>query len=303
MATITNNLNLPAPLVQAVTRHPRERVPNRISVTELIQPPQIRALTLKHEAQIQEDAGDRLWALLGTLLHGALEVHAQGLKNLVSEGKLTTTVRGWTVVGHYDLSEMLLDGELLTDYKLTSVWSMRDGVKAEWEAQTNLYAELLRRADRWVNGIQIVAIGRDWSKLKAKFDRDYPRQQVTVLPVPLWTPEQASDYLDERVRLHQEAEQGHWEDCSAEERWAKPTLYALMKTGQKKAVKLYDTKHAAEMHVAKGQYVQIRPGTSTRCESYCSVSEFCSQWRAIKDAATKAANTETSPNQTKEQAA
>jgi hypothetical protein len=293
---ITNNFQLPAPLVQAVTRHPRERVAARISVTELIQPPQIRALTLRHESQIREDASDRLWALMGTLLHGALEVHAQGLKNLVSEGKLTTVVNGWEVVGHYDLSEMLLDGELLTDYKLTSVWSVREGVKPEWEAQTNLYAELLRRAGRWVNGIQIVAIGRDWSKMKAQFDKSYPQQQVAVLPVPLWTSEEAADYLEERVRLHQEAAKGNWPECTPEERWAKPTQYALMKTGQKKAVKLFDSQSAAEMHVAKGQYVQERPGTSTRCESYCSVNFVCKQYAAMK-----AAKSETSPNQTEEQ--
>lgn len=290
---VTNKFNLPAPLVAAVSRHPRERVAKRISVTELISPPQIRALTIKHEHQIVDEAGDRIWALLGTLLHGALEVHAQGLKNLISEGKLTTTVNGWEVVGHYDLSEMLLDGELLTDYKLTSVWSVREGVKAEWEAQTNLYAELLRRAGRWVNAIQIVAIGRDWSKMKAQFDRTYPQQQVAVLSVPVWTPEQASDYLEERVRLHQEAAKGNWPECTPEERWAKPTQYALMKTGQKKAVKLYDTKEGAERHVAKGQYVQERPGSSTRCESYCSVNFVCKQYAAMK-----AATTETSPNQT-----
>lgn len=292
-ATITNNLGLPAPLVQSVTRPPRQRVTGRISVTELIQPPQLRALTVMHESRISEDASDRLWALLGTLLHGALEVHAQGLKNLVSEGHLETVVNGWTVSGYYDLSEMLLDGELLTDYKLTSVWSVREGVKAEWEAQTNLYAELLRRAGRWVNGIQIVAIGRDWSKLKAQFDKTYPQQQVAVLPVPVWTPEQASDYLEERVRLHQEAAKGNWPDCSPEERWAKPTLYALMKKGQKKAVKLFDTQHAAEMHVAKDQYVQERPGSSVRCESYCSVSNFCTQYSAMKAEKNQTTTTQT----------
>lgn len=291
MSTITNNLNLPAPLVQAVTRHPRERKPNRISVTELIQPPQIRALTLRHDGEISEDSSDRIWALLGTLLHGALETHAQGLKNLVSEGTLKTTVHGWEVVGHYDLSEMLLDGELLTDYKLTSVWSVREGIKPEWEAQLNLYAELLRRSKRYVNQIQVVAIGRDWSKTKARFDSGYPQQQVAVIPVPLWSPEVAGDYLEERVRLHQEAEKGNWPDCSAAERWARPTQYALMKKGQKRAVKLFDNRETAESHVAKDQFVVERPGESVRCETYCSVSSHCQQYAAMK-----AAKTETLPN-------
>jgi len=85
---ITNNLNLPEPLVRAVSRHPRERRPSVISVTELIQPPQLRALSLQHEAELQEDAGDRIWAHLGTLLHGVLERNAKGLKDTVSEEAL-----------------------------------------------------------------------------------------------------------------------------------------------------------------------------------------------------------------------
>lgn len=279
---ITNLSSLPEPLVRAVSRHPRERLPGRISVTELIQPPQIRALTIRNEHGLSEDAADRLWALLGTLLHQALEGHAQGLKHLTSEGGLSTQVLGWEVVGHYDLSEMLLDGELLTDYKLTSVWSVKEGVKPEWEAQLNLYAELLRRSGRPISGLQLVAIGRDWSMLKARYDSTYPQQQVKVTSVNLWTPESASGFLEERVSLHQKAEQGIWPDCTPEERWAKPTQYALMKKGQKKAVKLFDNKQTAESHVAKEQYIQVRPGSSVRCELYCSVSKFCPQWQKIQ---------------------
>ena len=128
MTHITNCANLPAPLVQAVTRHPRERVPKRISVTELIMPPQIRALRLKHEEEITEDAQDMIWSLLGTLLHGVLEGHAKGLEDTITEEALEMKVGDWTVVGHYDLSELILEHELLSDWKLTSVWSMKDGV-------------------------------------------------------------------------------------------------------------------------------------------------------------------------------
>lgn len=286
---------MPEPLVRAVSRHPRENLPNQISVTELIQPPQIRGLALLHEHELSEDASDRLWALLGTLLHQALEGHAQGLSNLISEGLLSTEVLGWTVVGHYDLSELLLEGELLTDYKLTSVWSVREGVKPEWEAQLNLYAELLRRSDRPVSRLQLVAIGRDWSQRQAKFDSQYPQQQVRVLDVPLWTQERAIEFLEQRVRLHQEATRGTWPECSPEERWARPTQWALMKKGQKRAVKLYESKHAAEWALAKNQYIVERPGESVRCESYCAVSKHCKQYAAIQ-----AAKTQDNPTHEKE---
>lgn len=278
---ITNQNSLPEPLVRAVSRHPREDKPDRISVTELIQPPQIRALSKKHDSELSEDASDRIWSLLGTLLHHALEQSAQGLKNLISEGELSTEVFSWTVVGHYDLSELLFDGELLTDYKLTSVWAVREGIKPEWEAQLNLYAELLRRSGRAVSALQLVAIGRDWSLQKARFDSQYPQQQVQVFPVRLWTPEEAGRYLEDRVLLHQQALQGVWPDCSEEERWARPTQWALMKKGQKRATKLYDSYAAAERNRGGAHFIQERPGESVRCASYCHVSSFCPQWAKL----------------------
>lgn len=274
---ITNNSSLPEPLVRAVSRHSHETVPNTISVTSLIQPPQIRALSIKHDAELSEDSADRLWALLGTLLHQALEGHAQGVKNLVSEEELKLEAGGWTLIGHYDLSELLLDGELLTDYKLTSVWAVKEGIKFDWEAQLNTYAHLIRAAGRKVNQLQIVAIGRDWSKAKARFDSSYPQQQVKVMAVPLWTPEVTQAFIEERIKLHQEAEKGVWPECSAEERWARPDQWAVHKKGQKKAVKLYESQHAAEWAVAKDQYVVKREGESVRCASYCSVAQFCRQ--------------------------
>jgi hypothetical protein len=279
---ITNVNGLPEPLVRAVSRHAREHLPNHISVTELIQPPQLRALARKYDSELSEDASDRIWALLGTLLHQALEQHAQGLANLISEGFLETQILDWTVVGHYDLSEMLLEGELLTDYKLTSIWAIKDGVKPEWTAQLNLYAELLRRSGRPVTALQLTAIGRDWSLQKARFDSQYPQQQVQSFDVELWAKDKASEYLETRVRLHQYAQwYGKWPQCSEEERWARPTQWALMKKGQKRAVKLYDSLTAAERNRGALHYIQERPGESVRCASYCPVSSHCPQWAKL----------------------
>lgn len=287
---ITNRLNLPAPLVHAVTRHPRKREPNTISVSELIQPPQLRALVQKYDDELTEDASDRLWALLGTLLHGVMEKNAEGIDGHVTEEELSTDVLGWRVIGHYDLSEMVLDGELLTDWKLTSVYSMKDKeVKPEWDAQVNCYAELLRRAGRNIKQAQIVAIGRDWSQSRAFREResDYPQQQVIVKPVGLWDSETVAAYLESRVRLHQEAERGIWPECTPEERWARPDIWALHKKGQKKAVKLFEDKEIAQgwldgiLGGDKSHFIQYRQGESIRCAAYCPAAPKCPQWAKL----------------------
>jgi len=287
---ITNVNRLPEPLVRAVSRHDHKPKPNTISVTALALPPQLRALSIKHDAELQEDAADRIWALLGTLLHAALESHAQGLKNFLTEEELRTEVFGWEVVGHYDASEMLYDGELLTDYKLTSVWAVKDGIKSEWIQQLNCYAELIRQAGRTVKGLQIVAIGRDWSKSKAKYDPTYPQQQVKVFEVPLWPQEQASEYMRERVFLHQKAAEGFWDECTEEERWVKDKKWAVHKKGVKKAIRLYDSEEPAIMHADTNPayFVQFRPGEQRRCENYCSAALVCSQFKRFTDAQTSA---------------
>lgn len=286
---VTNNLSLPAPLVKALTPFSRSRTPHRISVTELTQPPQLRALKLRHEHEIVEDVSDRLWALLGTLLHGVLESHAEGIDNAIAEQRLDIQVDGWTVSGKYDLSEFIIENELLTDWKLTSVYSLREDepVKPEWEAQINCYAYLLSQHGRTVNNAQIVAIGRDWSKMRAKREPDYPQKAVCVKPVNLWGQEKALAYIKERLTLHRQAERGRWPECTADDRWARPDLYALMKKGQKRAVRRFESPELAEKWKSeilggeKTHFIELRKGESVRCANYCPSAPFCKQWAKL----------------------
>jgi hypothetical protein len=275
---ITNINNLPAPLVAAVSKQ-REPSLNSISVTTLINPPQIRLLTLKYWSEIEEDASDRLWATMGSLMHTLLDQHA-GIDGHQSERTLETMVEGVKVVGTFDLFRE--DG-LISDYKFVSVWTTMNGIKPEWVSQLNLYAELLRRAGEKVEALQIVAIYRDWSKNKAN-DYNYPQSQVQIFSVPLWQQELAASFLEERVRFHVAAQNGESSECSPEERWERPHKYALMKEGRKSAVKLYDNKQEALAAISgKDHYVQMRLGAQVRCESYCAVSAFCPQFARIRE--------------------
>ena len=270
---VTNLTKLPEPLVAAVSQK-REPRPGQISVTELINPPQMRALTLKHWAELTEDASDRIWATMGQLMHKLLEEHGRDSESHLIEHTLSSEVDGLTVTGTFDLYHR--EG-VLTDYKFVSVWTTIDGIKREWEQQLNLYAELLRRHQYPVKRLQIVAIYRDWSKSRAQ-DSGYPKSQVSVFEVPLWSGEEAARFLEERVRLHKLAEAGELIDCTAEERWERPTKYALMKRGRKSAIKLFDSQEEATSAISQsGHYVETRTGTSIRCDSYCAVSAFCRQ--------------------------
>ncbi len=277
---LTNRLGLPSTIVRAVASDPYKGGGD-ISVTKLIAPPYQRKLQQQH--QPVEDVADRIWALMGQIGHAILERVPTDESTAVREERLFTSCRGWTVSGQFDLIE---DGTL-TDFKFTSVWTAKDGGKAEWEQQLNLLRLLAYRKaaetgdQRYVIGkLQIVAVFRDWRKSQVSDDTDYPKAQVAVIPIPLWTLADTERFLEERVALHQNAEP---EPCTDAERWKRPDQYAVMKVNGKRAVKVYDQLHEATAHVDragdKTLFIEHRAGEFVRCSSYCSVSPHCPVWQ------------------------
>lgn len=273
---LTNKTNLPQPIVDAIRNDPYSKGNASISVTELIGPPRIVALKETFSEKIEEDASDRIWSLVGQVMHSILE---RADRTAITERRLFMESSGWTVSGSMD---RFVDG-LLQDYKFVSAYKFKDNtVPLEYEQQLNCYAEILRKNGQPVVKMELIAILRDWSKLGAKRSADYPQTQALVLPVPLWSEEKASAFIRERVILHQQARIS-LPECSSEERWEKPAVYAVMRPGRKSALKLYDTEQEADDHASKerGLYVIHRPGESTRCLSYCPVSSFCEQFKKM----------------------
>jgi len=275
MPIITNHAGLPLPLVEAVKRDPYSNGQSDITVTTLLKPARAVALERTHKDEIEEDAADRLWALIGQIGHLILE-RSGGMS---TELRLFSQVRGWKVSGQMDL----LSGNILTDYKLTSVWSCKEGLKPEWEQQMNALRWLASKNEIAIEKAQIVAIFRDWSKLEAKRSADYPRHQVQVFDVALWTLEHAEKWIYERVETHQAA-RTVLPECTPAERWERPEKFAVMKAGRERAVKLHATKEAAELHlkrVSDDHFWERREGEQVRCASYCSARPFCTQADAL----------------------
>lgn len=270
---LTNRLKLPQPIYDAVKNDPYDAGDCDISVTSLIAPPRQVALKRQHANEIVEDCSDRIYSLLGQLVHGLLErANITG----VAERRLFMEIEGWRVSGATDVH--FSDG-LLQDYKLTTAFKFKDGrAPMEHEQQLNLLAALHRANGHLITRLQIVGILRDWSKLEARRDPSYPQTQIVVIDVPVWPEEQALDYMRERVILHKQARIS-LPECTPEERWQKPTLFAVMKAGQKRSLKNYTARAEAEEHAARvGAKVVERPGESIRCAAYCSASSFCSQY-------------------------
>jgi len=285
---LTNIYDLPLPIYNATRAFTRaRRAANVISVTELIQPPQMRRLILDHYDEITEDCSDRIWALFGSAVHHVIERGAD--INSLAEERMQMDVDGWTVTGQPDL---LNDDGVLDDWKVPKAYAVSHGAKIEWECQLNSYAELYRQHGFEVKELRVVAILRDWSKLMAKSGGDYPQQPVVKLGVPMWEPERARAYIAERVRLHQRAAEGHFGECTPEERWARPDLWAVMKSGGKRAKRVLDNPDAAKALAGTlstsgkkpaKHYVEFRPGANVRCADWCGAAPWCPQWAKLNN--------------------
>ena len=292
---ITNKHGLPDSFLNYARSDKYSRGDADISVTQLIDSPQVLLLREKHQEETTTDVMDMIFALFGTAVHSVLETGKT--PNVVKEQRLYDTVRGWKISGAIDQYEILGDDLVITDYKVTSVWSVMFD-KQEWINQLNVYAYLLEvNKQRPVTNIKICAILRDWNRTQARLKPDYPQHPVAYIDIPLWSMKERIKYVNERVTAHQDARQMFdLEDgltpCSDKERWAKEDKWAVIKKGNKKAFRVFNNKQDAEnlvydlsdklaLDVHKRNHdIEFRKGEYTRCKSnYCGVADFCQQYR------------------------
>ena len=270
---LTNIHGLPDALVNAVRNDPYTGGGD-ISVTKLIDAPKRRTLYKKYREFVVEDVSERIWSLMGQAVHTVLE--RAGTNALVEE-RLYAEVNGWKVSGQFD--RLPLADATLQDWKVCSVY--KAGGDIGWERQLNCLRWLAHKNGMVVNRLQVVAIFRDWKKSEAVRNSAYPGQNVQVVDVPIWSIEDAENYVRTRVQLHQHSEEGNETECTEEERWYSGTSFALMKDGGKRAKKVAPTVEELG-EIPPGHSIVERPGLNRRCESYCEVAPFCEQYQRIK---------------------
>jgi hypothetical protein len=281
MKKLTNRLGLPDALVRAIKNDSYNRGDSDYSATGLIKPARMAALENKHADENEEDASERIWSLLGQSVHTIIE-RAGG--DDLKEKRLYATYNGIRISAQID--NLSLGDGVLSDYKVTTSFSFKtnEAPKADYVSQLNIQAELLRENGYDVKALQIIGLLRDWSKMQARNRDDYPQFQVIVQPIPLWPRTQTVAYINMRIAAHQLAKDV-LPECDATEMWEKEPKWALMREGRKTAIKLFSNRDAAEgmANQELGLYVEYRPGDRIRCGAYCSVSQFCSQYREYRN--------------------
>lgn len=297
---ITNRFGLPDAFINFARDDKYSKGDADISVTTLIDSPRIRLLKEQRSGELESDISDMIWPLFGTAVHQVLE-STTDTEKVAKEERLYADVAGWVLSGAIDHQEVLDDGTVqITDYKVTSVWSVILG-KDEWNTQLNTYAWMVENSKdgvnkgRRVSKIRVCAVLRDWQRKKAEFDSDYPQAPIHVMELDLWPSEAREDYVYQRVTDHQNAQiafdtEDKLVPCLPKEQWAKPDTYRVMKRGQKRAVRVFETEAEAKNYINSSDllgdanlYIEKRDGELTRCAgNYCNVAEFCEQWKGWK---------------------
>ena len=287
---ITNNFKLPEFVVEALTFSDYSRGDAQISVTQLIDSPRIVQLQKQFADEQKKDAVDFVWSRFGTSVHNMFEESLKAAESdAITEERLFTDWHGWKLSGAIEVQEVHGDGVIISDFKVTSVWSVIND-KPSWHQQLNVYAYLVRKSKgQAVKKLQIVTLLRDWSRRKAEQERSYPSAPIVVIDIPVWSDEQQDEYVGEQMQKHIDAEfdaatEQTLTACTGEEMWEKATVYAVMRKGRKSAIKLFPTEVAAEDRLAsldKTHYIETRAGEKTRCAGdWCGVSQWCDQYQS-----------------------
>lgn len=293
---LTNNLNLPQPFVDAATND-HEYTEGRYSVTELLGGTCEAILKRRHSDELTDDVADRVWAIFGSAVHEILrsadESESQLKENWI-ECQLDGILSGYSLSGIFDLYDDSTG--TVTDYKTASVWKVQFGDFDEWRKQTLAYCWLLQRIGFNARTGRIVVLLKDHSIRKARTEKNYPKHPVVTLE---WRfSNEDFDNIEQEIIewflevAHEETVPDEClEPCTDEQRWHKPDKWAVMKNGKKRAVKVYDNEKDARVRAmeenkkadANDLYsVEYRRGEDTKCDGYCSVSDFCPFARAKK---------------------
>lgn len=274
---ITNKKGLPDALVKAIQNDGYDAGDSDYTISTLLSPPRIQVLKTLHAHEMEEDVEDGLYRLYGQIAHGIIE---RSNTNDLAEKRYFATIDGKKISAQIDT--LARSNGILSDFKFTSAWAFKQGEpKPEWIAQLNVQLELLRQNGEDATAIQIVGLIRDYNLREAKqYPDSYPQSLVVTMPLPMWSREQTMAFIRMRIAVH-EAAKKELPQCTTDERWAKPDQYAVVKGKRAIPGGVQFSLETAEELCRKnpGTRVELRPGTSTRCESYCSVSKFCVQYQ------------------------
>jgi hypothetical protein len=280
---ITNKMNLPEGFVKAVSTE-KHNAEGSLSATTLIQGVKEIILTDRYWDLLEDDVSDRIWAIFGSAVHSILE--SEGEYDF-TEQDMSYEVNGITVTGRIDNYNM--KHGVIDDYKTAPVIKVKIGDFSDWHRQGMIYAWLLTKNNFPARHCRFITLLKDHSKTEALKDFKYPPKPVYLyeFPVTLQGLFKTGIFIKNKIGEYNRCLgllDNEIPPCSPEERWERPPKFAVMKEGQKRAVRLFDRKEDAGLLAeTKGgsHYVDFRRGESVKCRSYCLCKRFCNYYQGL----------------------
>lgn len=287
--TISNIYNLPQPFVDLVSEDTYSKGESDITTTGLAQPPKIAELTKRHRNEITMDCSEKVWTMLGTANHYVLEqIAKRNPQRYVCEQRFYIDVDGVKLGGQIDLFDR--ETETLWDYKVSSVYKAMSDDRLDWTKQANVNKLLCEHNGIHPKKLAILLVMKDWRRKDSEIKAEYPKCAIQEIPLPIWHEAETMAYIRSRIALHNAAKLVEKEDdipvCTEEERWAKPTTWAVLKEKRaKRAVAggIYESEPEAIAHAKRiNGVIERRNGSNARCENYCSVRKWCNFGKQLK---------------------
>jgi hypothetical protein len=313
----TNYNNIPLVLavwLAANDGYDLKKSPHVISATSLMKPTKSLILgnRVAESADVESviDVSNLVASRLGTAVHTAAEVawlysRDVGMRNMGIPQKVIDKIRlnpdhpsdepefdiyleqrtnkavgKWIISGKFDFVE---NGRV-KDIKTTKTYNWIKGSNDEkYALQGSIY--------RWLNPeiitddfIDVLMIFTDWTPLKAKVDKDYPKSNVLVRTLPLLSLQETERWVHNRLAEIEKYENAHQDQmpvCTPKELWMDPPKYAYYKNPKAaKATRVYDTPQEANAHQARegipGSKVVERKAEPKFC-NYCEGRPICLQ--------------------------
>jgi len=261
------------------------------SATSLLKPPLLYALEKEHE--VEEDVSSNLASLDGTALHNCIEYQLSDDPRYLVEHRFYRTVsvpnapgkkKNFVISAQVDVYDR--ETKILWDSKRSKIFKWIKGSFFDYEAQMNVQRYLMEgqgtlKEQFEVKEMKIAFFPKDHDNNKAKWDRDYPDVAFIAVDIPKWHDEDVVEFIRTSVVEKLQALRGHKRICTPEERWQRPSTWAVMKKGRKSAIRVLDTEGEAEEYLLDltkktgDEYIEYRPGEDVRCTSWCPVNIHC----------------------------
>ncbi|MDY0104275.1 MAG: hypothetical protein RBS07_15175 [Lentimicrobium sp.] len=266
---ITNKYNLPNALIKVLEKDLREPIPHKYSVTELLKPVKEIILWRRYYDVLTQDASELITAAFGTAFHTMME---NAENDGTTEERLEVEIsQGVYLTGRYDK----YDNFILDDYKTTSVWKWQNGDFAEYRKQGLMYAWLLRKNGLYVEKCRFNMFLKDHSLSKATRNTNYPEVafQIYEFNVTASDLDEIERFIKGRIELIESLLDVKDNDLpmpTHDESWYTGDKYAVMKQGNARALKVFDTLDEAITYKGSSNNLYIEQRKGEHLKNYFS---------------------------------